>query len=215
MKISENIKNWLVIILIVIGILYIYKTFIDMPKPSNTNVAALVDSVRILTDENGKLRAQVQTITLSNYKELTELTGVKDSLIKKLQEEIKKNKGGSAIVLNTITKIHDTLYVNKSNFKFDNEHVLLSGSISPKPYFDLEVRNNPTLSLFKEDNKVIAQYKDTNPYTKVNDMRAYMDLPKDKDNSQGLGAGIHYDLISKEPGIGIGYYKIILPFKLF
>lgn len=197
---------------------------------------SLADTLRIKIDALGKQSARTSVLT-DDTKDFL-LIRSKDSSIIYLQEQVKKYrkelKGGSVTVVSTSTNInatnptiviHDTTKVFGESipdiYKSKLKNQWYSGSITARQdstTLKISIENKYSVVIgeegkFWEKKRPFVEVTNENPYTKTNQLRAFV-TSKPKEKKWGIGVIGGYGVGSKglTPIVGIGIQYIIFKF---
>ena len=162
---------------VIVGIILLF-SFGNRTYYSQEFVNSLQDSIRVVKVQNGKLAGQISVLETTNANDLLKIK-TQDSTIQRLQSNVKYYKSklgktGSVTVVEAQTHVHNNLVNTLDSLVFNDKWIDLSVHHKNDPaYFDLTVRNQPTIVIGEDNKGTFAQYSDENPYVQVKDIRAY------------------------------------------
>lgn len=179
--IGKNFQTIITIIGIYLTINFVQSVIKSFEKPVYTQefVNALQDTLTVVKNKNGELTTSINVLRTDNYKDVLSIQ-TKDKALLRLQNELKQIKNSNTTIATVNTSINNILNVDssKTKFQFEDKWTSLKGETYPNPYFKLVVINEPTITQYIKDSKMVAEYKDNNPYTTVKELKSYSPLPK-------------------------------------
>lgn len=237
METTGKSKN--IIILILVILLIGLSAFVGYKKDSYEEIEALQEAytkeLELYRDEDGILRAKIETLETSSAKVFLAFK-TRDSAIIKLQKIVKENtkylkKQGSVTHMTTNTVIDtavetkveykDSFPIYKGNINLDRwvygYIVATKDSIYPR----LKIRNEFSCIIGREPqgflglgkSKSFVDVKVHNPYSNVEELRTYqVKTPKSKRFSVGPYIGVQYYDSSFKPSVGFGVNYAIIKF---
>lgn len=193
-----------------LGILLLFFLFLNFRQCSSkkdviNSYSALNDTLLIYQNKYGQEVAKIQIIETQRIKDFLKMKS-QDSTILKLQKLVKEKNPQSALIINTITELHDTIQIYKTDtsidFNFVDSWINLRGEIKDSLIFDLLVKNEYNI-VYK---KGYAELTNLNPYSSTSSFRVYERVERKKSFGIGANLGLFcgYDMINKSPVIGIG-----------
>jgi hypothetical protein len=222
--------NYLTIILATLVVLLVANTLKGCQDAKELKILneALDAEIVVWKDKDGLNNAKIVAFESRDSETFINLQ-TQDTLIKELQDEVKKANlkatGSSITIIEGETKI-DTVFVNNDNIVysslfntplhsgFSNEWISADFSISldslanntfkvGETTFQMTTKNKYIVTLDREKGRLTAKVKNLNPYSETTAMRAFQvkDAPRGKFSFGAfLGPGV---LLSQEPKAGL------------
>lgn len=171
-------------------------------KQIQSSYTALADSTKHSIDKFGDHVAMTPQASFSDKNIVIKMNPGNDAELKRLQEELKKYKNGSAVtVFGSTTKIDTTLTTKISGNAIeanasDGKWYEIKNTIVPDGVSTTHVAIKDELAIVytKENGKNVAIVKNKNPYSTTGEIKSFVPAQKESDQiTFGVGVGYAFD----------------------
>lgn len=227
MEILKKYKNYIITILLIIGIvstiLYIRHLKNELREETNL-VESLSHDIIVWKDKDSLSHAKIQVIETQNVKDFLKIKS-SDSIILDLQKTVKqykkKLKEKGSVTNFTTETLYDTIYTTKDtlvdkNFRYSdtihNNYIFsVFGIKDGLTHYSLKVKNSYSVIIGQESQgwfkrpKPFVEIINKNPYSETKSLRTYeVALPRIKKFVVGPGVNIGIDG-KVTPGVNLTY----------